>query len=132
MPTPQCHPVGFENGRLVVAMSDPANVFAIDDIRSASGMTVQAVVATRTDVQAALDRHYRADGELDELTTALDADEEDEDLASIKEVVEDAPDRQVREPADHTGYSRPRLDIHLEPTSTTSGCASGSTVFCTR
>jgi len=26
-------PIGFENGRLVVAMSDPANVFAVDDVR---------------------------------------------------------------------------------------------------
>ncbi|MCB0900211.1 MAG: type II secretion system protein GspE, partial [Actinobacteria bacterium] len=73
-------PIGFENGRLVVAMSDPANVFAVDDIRSASGMTVVPVVATRTDVQAALDRHYRADGELDELTTAIDTDDDEEDL----------------------------------------------------
>ncbi len=109
-------PVGFENGRLVVAMSDPANVFAIDDIRSASGMTVQAVVATRTDVQAALDRHYRADGELDELTTALDADEEDEDLASIKEVVEDAPIVKFVNLLITQGIQDRASDIHLEPT----------------
>ncbi len=109
-------PIGFENGRLVVAMSDPANVFAIDDIRSASGMTVVPVVATRTDVQGALDRHYRADGELDELTTAIDGDEEDEDLASIREVVEDAPIVKFVNLLITQGIQDRASDIHLEPT----------------
>ena len=109
-------PIGFENGRLVVAMSDPANVFAVDDIRSASGMTVVPVVATRTDVQAALDRHYRADGELDELTTAIDTDDDEEDLASIKEVVEDAPIVKFVNLLITQGIQDRASDIHLEPT----------------
>ena len=54
-------PIGYEDGRLVVAMADPANVFAIDDIRSLTGMDVKPVVATRADVAAAIDRYYRAD-----------------------------------------------------------------------
>ena len=33
-------PIGFEDGRLLVAMADPANVFAIDDIRSLTGLEV--------------------------------------------------------------------------------------------
>jgi type IV pilus assembly protein PilB len=97
-------------------MSDPANVFAIDDIRSASGMTVLPVVATRTDVQAALDRHYRADGELDELTTAMEPDDDDEDLASIKEVVEDAPIVKFVNLLITQGIQDRASDIHLEPT----------------
>jgi type IV pilus assembly protein PilB len=32
-------PVGYEDGKLLVAMADPANVFALDDIRSATGWT---------------------------------------------------------------------------------------------
>ena len=109
-------PIAFENGRLVVAMSDPANVFAIDDIRSASGMTVIPVVATRTDVQAALDRHYRADGELDELTTAIEPDSDEDDLSSIKEVVEDAPIVKFVNLLITQGIQDRASDIHLEPT----------------
>jgi len=109
-------PIAFENGRLVVAMSDPANVFAIDDIRSASGMTVVPVVATRTDVQAALDRHYRADGELDELTMAIDLEDEEDDLAAIKEVVEDAPIVKFVNLLITQGIQDRASDIHLEPT----------------
>ncbi len=36
-------PVGYEDGKLLVAMADPANVFAIDDIRSITGMDVKPV-----------------------------------------------------------------------------------------
>ena len=109
-------PVAFENGKLVVAMSDPANVFAIDDIRSASGMSVIPVVATRTDVQAALDRHYRADGELDELTTAMEPDEDEDDLSSMKEVVEDAPIVKFVNLLITQGIQDRASDIHFEPT----------------
>src|SRR5581483_990360 len=45
-------PIGYEYGRLIVAMSDPANVFAIDDIRSLTGSDVKPVVATKSDVTA--------------------------------------------------------------------------------
>ena len=109
-------PIGFESGRLVIAMSDPANVFAIDDIRSASGMPVLPVVATRTDVQSALDRHYRADGELDELTTAIDTEEDEEDLSTIKEFVEDAPIVKFVNLLITQGIQDRASDIHLEPT----------------
>ena len=67
-------PIGFEDGQLVVAMADPANVFAIDDIKSIAGqrgyVDVKPVVATRNDVVAAIDRYYSAGDELNDLTTS--------------------------------------------------------------
>ncbi|HEX6922144.1 MAG TPA: type II secretion system protein GspE, partial [Actinomycetes bacterium] len=84
-------PIGFEDGKLLVAMADPANVFAIDDIRSITSMDVKPVVATRADVAAAIDRYYRADSDLDDLTSVMDLADEEDDLAKVKEIVEDAP-----------------------------------------
>ena len=49
-------PVRIEDDRLLVAMADPSNVFAIDDLRAAAGMDIRAVVSTKTDVMAAIDR----------------------------------------------------------------------------
>src|SRR5674536_273023 len=72
-------------------MADPGNVFAIDDIRSLSGLDVRPVVATKADVTAAIDRYHRGDDELDELTMSIDAGEQEGDLAPAKEIVEDAP-----------------------------------------
>ncbi|MGB8651196.1 MAG: hypothetical protein WCD35_11100, partial [Mycobacteriales bacterium] len=40
-------PISYEDGKLVVAMADPANVFALDDIRSITGLEVKPVVATK-------------------------------------------------------------------------------------
>ena len=48
----QALPVAWDEGRLVVAMADPSHVFAIDDIRSLTGMDVKPVVATRADIAA--------------------------------------------------------------------------------
>jgi type IV pilus assembly protein PilB len=111
-------PIGFEDGRIVVAMSDPANVFAADDIRTISGYEVIPAVATRADVSAAIDRYYRADSDLDDLTTALeDADDGGgDDLAGLKEVVEDAPIVKFVNLLITQAIQDRASDIHLEPT----------------
>jgi type IV pilus assembly protein PilB len=109
-------PIGFEDGKLLVAMADPANVFAMDDIRSLTGMEVKAVVATRADVIAAIDRYYRADSDLDDLTSVLDADAEDEDdLSKVKEIVEDAPIVKYVNLLITQAIQDRASDIHLEP-----------------
>ena len=65
-------PIAITDGRLVLAMVDPGNVFALDDVRSAARMSISPVVAERNDLLAATDRYHRADGELSDLTTALE------------------------------------------------------------
>jgi type IV pilus assembly protein PilB len=111
-------PIGFEEGRIVVAMADPANVFAADDIRTISGYEVLPAVATRADVAAAIDRYYRADSDLDDLTTALEGADEatGDDLAGLKEVVEDAPIVKFVNLLITQAIQDRASDIHLEPT----------------
>ena len=58
-------PIGYEDSRLVVAMSDPANVFALDDIRTITGLEIKPVVATRSEIQAAIQRFHRLDTSID-------------------------------------------------------------------
>jgi len=72
-------PIGYDDGKLLVAMADPANVFALDDIRSISGMEVKPVVATKPDVLAAINKYHRGDAEMDNLTLALDAKNDEDD-----------------------------------------------------
>jgi type IV pilus assembly protein PilB len=110
-------PIGFEDGRLLVAMADPANVFAIDDLRSLTGMDVKPAVATRADVGAAIDRYYRNDSDMDDITNILDqgADDED-DLSKVKEIVEDAPIVKYVNLLIMQAIQDRASDIHLEPT----------------
>jgi type IV pilus assembly protein PilB len=72
-------------------MADPGNVFAIDDMRSMTGMDIRPVVATKADVLAAIERYYRADQDMDDLTSAMDLTDDSEDLSKVKEITEDAP-----------------------------------------
>jgi type IV pilus assembly protein PilB len=110
-------PIGYEDGKLLVAMADPANVFAIDDIRSITGMDVKPAVATRADVLAAINRYHRADGELDDLTMTLSGEDDTaDDLSNIGEVVEDAPIVKFVNLLITQAIQDRASDIHIEPT----------------
>jgi type IV pilus assembly protein PilB len=109
-------PVGYEDGKLLVAMADPANVFAIDDIRSLTGMDVKPAVATRADVLSAINRYHRVDSELDDLTMTLTGvDDLDDDLSNVSEVVEDAPVVKFVNLLITQAIQDRASDIHIEP-----------------
>jgi type IV pilus assembly protein PilB len=109
-------PIGFEDGRLVVAMADPANVFALDDIRSLTGRDVKPVVATKADIVSAINRYHRATDELDELTGSIDvAASVTEDLVTGSDSVDDAPIVRFVNLLITQGIQDRASDIHLEP-----------------
>jgi type IV pilus assembly protein PilB len=109
-------PIGYDEGKLLVAMADPANVFALDDMRSLTKMEIKPVVATRSDVLAAINRYHRGDAELDDLTMAIDVQEEDDDLSKVKEIVEDAPIVKFVNLLITQAIQDRASDIHIEPT----------------
>jgi len=109
-------PVGYEDGRLVVAMADPADVVAVDDIRSLAGCGVRPIMATRADVLAAITRYHRADSDLDDLSVSMDAaGAEQDDLAGVREVVEDAPIVKWVNLLITQAIADRASDIHIEP-----------------
>ena len=109
-------PIAHEDGRLVVAMADPANVFAVDDVRLMTGLDVQAVVATRPDLLAALDRHHRGDAQMDELNLAMSIPDQRVEVAGAAAVVEDAPIVKFVNLLISQAISDRASDIHIEPT----------------
>ena len=68
-------PIAADGNKITLAMVDPGNVVAMDDVREASGMRVDPVVAERADLLAALTRYHRADDELSNLTTSMEEEE---------------------------------------------------------
>src|SRR3989441_1987200 len=82
-------PIGERDGRLLVAMSDPANVYALDDIRTITGRDVQPVVATANDVEEAIQKFSGMDSQVEAMASiAAEAIDEAEDLEAA---LEDAP-----------------------------------------
>jgi type IV pilus assembly protein PilB len=109
-------PIGYEGSKLVVAMSDPANVFALDDIRTITGLEVKPVVATRSDIAAAIARFHRLDQSVEDIVgKAADETEEAEDLARTREVVEDAPIVKLVNLLITQAVAERASDIHIEP-----------------
>ena len=109
-------PIGYDDGRLVLAMADPANVFALDDVRSLTGMEPRPVVATRDDLMAAIDRYCRSDADLDNLSAAMTEEEDDAaELARITQVVEDAPIVKYVNLLITQAIGDRASDIHIEP-----------------
>lgn len=110
-------PIGHSGGYLILAMVDPGNVFAVDDVRAATGQQVKCVVAERSDLRAAIDRYHRADGELSELRSEL------EEVASSDLVIaqpnepkeDDAPIVRFVNLLISQGIQDMASDIHIEP-----------------
>ena len=111
-------PIGFTGGALLLAMSEPGDVFAIDDVRTAARMPVEVVVAEPLDLLAAIERHIRADDELNDLSTTFEEETgSDQDLSPS---VEDSPEdeapivRFVNLIVSQAIQDR-ASDIHIEP-----------------
>lgn len=80
-------PLKLEGDRLLVAMSDPMDYFAIDDIRLSTGFEVDVAIATKDDIIRAIHKYYDIDESLEQLF-----EETLEDESSIEEVNrEDSP-----------------------------------------
>jgi type IV pilus assembly protein PilB len=109
-------PIGFDaRGALLVAMSDPSNVVAIDDVRTVTDREVRPVVATRGDIMAAIDRYARMGDSVENIADEMGGDEEDTDLARIKEVVDDAPVVKFVNALITQAVQDRASDIHIEP-----------------
>ncbi|WHP17772.1 ATPase, T2SS/T4P/T4SS family [Cellulomonas sp. ES6] len=112
-------PVAFQDGALVLATADPGNVVAVDDVRTVSGMTVLPIVATFENLTRAIDRFCRADGEMEDLSSAFEEEQapQDVDLSRVGDVVEDdAPIVRYVNLLVTQAISDRASDIHIEPT----------------
>jgi type IV pilus assembly protein PilB len=109
-------PVGYEDGKLLVAMADPTDVVAIDDLRLMTGMDVRAVGAPAADVLAAVGRVHRGDAQLDALTSALQGDDDGDVRAVASAGLEDAPVVQLVDLLITRAVQDRASDIHVEPT----------------
>ncbi|GEK81004.1 hypothetical protein ABA31_23550 [Agrococcus baldri] len=109
--------IGRDAGRLVVAMADPADVLAIDDVRQVAGMPVEPVVAERADLLAAIDRYHRADSELNDITSTLQEDQQPEELGfgAGDAADEDAPIVRFVNLLVNQAVQDRASDIHIEP-----------------
>ncbi|HVE77154.1 MAG TPA: ATPase, T2SS/T4P/T4SS family [Actinomycetota bacterium] len=109
-------PIGFDNGKLVVAMDDPNNVFAIDDIRTMTGKEIKPVVATGQDILAAIGRMQRLDTSVEAMGDGGgDFLLDDEEIGGSAEDGGDAPVVRLVNQVITQSVNDRASDIHFEP-----------------
>jgi type IV pilus assembly protein PilB len=98
-------------------MSDPANVFALDDIRTITGMEVRPVVATVADVDSAIRRYGQFDQSAENIVSEATSQAADDakDLDSMPSAVEEAPIVRLVNLLITQAVSDRASDIHIEP-----------------
>ena len=83
----QVIPINKSGNTLMIAMADPSNIYAIDDIKFITKLSVEVVVASEQAIAEAVEKYYTSEVSFDEVM--MDFDVEDEDFEYGEEIEED-------------------------------------------
>jgi type IV pilus assembly protein PilB len=120
-------PVNKTGATITIAMADPTNVFAMDDIKFMTGYNVEPVVASELGIKAAIDNYYGTTSSLElkkvmeDLQTQESADlevleeEEEMDVNALADSAEEAPVVKLCNLILTDAIKRGASDIHIEP-----------------
>jgi type IV pilus assembly protein PilB len=105
--------IGISGDELVVAITDPDDVVAMDDVRAATAMDIRPVVVARSELRRIIDRLKREESDLADVAASL-RPEDDSAFANIS-AGDDAPIvRYVNSLLEQAIQNR-ASDLHLEP-----------------
>ena len=123
----QIVPLSRVGSTLTIAMTDPTNVFAMDDIKFMTGFNVEPVVASESAIGEAITKFYGENASVQELDKVmkdlageeadleLAGEEEQMDLASLEKAAEEAPIIKLANLILTDSLRKGASDIHLEP-----------------
>ena len=118
----QIIPVNRAGSTLIVAMSDPSNIFAVDDIKFMTGYNVEVVVASEASLKASIDKFYDQSASLADVMGEMEmedfevvGDEEEVDVSSLERATEDAPVVKLVNLILTDAIKKKASDIHIEP-----------------
>jgi type IV pilus assembly protein PilB len=107
-------PIARDDERtLVVAMADPANVVAIDDVEIQTGMNVRTAVATREDILAVIAQTTRLESAVTQVVE--DVQSEPVELTDLQEAATETPIVKLVNSLLSQAVSQGASDIHFEP-----------------
>jgi type IV pilus assembly protein PilB len=108
-------PIEIRDGVLVVAMADPQNVLALDDLRIITGHDIRAAISTKEDILAAIDEYYKVAEEGEDIIPALDDAAGEQDLDQLDDITEEAPAVKLVNYIVQKAVADRASDIHIEP-----------------
>jgi type IV pilus assembly protein PilB len=122
----QILPLSRVGASLTIAMVDPTNVFAMDDIKFMTGFNIEPVVASESAIMEAIDKAYggsQQESNVDELLASmgdeadveLQAEQDEMDLAELEKSADEAPIVKLVNIVMTDAVKRGASDIHIEP-----------------
>ncbi len=115
-------PVNRAGSALIVAMCDPSNIYAVDDLKFLTGYNIEAVVASEPAIREAIERYYAEKGpSLEDIVGGMEDDVEiagGEEEAGVEEAARAADDAPVIKLVNlilKDAIGKRASDIHIEP-----------------
>ena len=115
-------PINRIGSTLIIAICDPTDLSAIDDIKFITGYNVEITVASEISIKEAIDRFYDSSSMLDDIIAEFDDselelihDEEEVSASALKKETEDAPVIRLVNKIMIDAIRRGASDIHIEP-----------------
>jgi len=99
-------PVALEGEELTIAMADPLNIFAIDDVKMTTGLKIQTAIGRSDQIMDTINKVYSIQSVKKTLPQANDLDISEVDSSPIVQMVNEMIKEAVRKKAS---------DIHIEP-----------------
>ena len=119
----QLVPINRAGATLIVAMADPSNIFAIDDIKFMTGFNVEVVVAAEAAIKESIDKLYDQSSTMADALEGLEDfddlelvdDASFEDVSELERASEDAPVVKLVNLILTDAIKKKASDIHIEP-----------------
>ena len=115
-------PVNRAGSTLIIATSDPSNIFAMDDVKFLTGYNVEVVVAAEESIRRAIEKYYDSSASIDEVMMGFDdedlevvSSEESVDIDELAQQTEDAPVVKLVNLILTDAVKKVASDIHIEP-----------------
>jgi type IV pilus assembly protein PilB len=115
-------PINRVGASLLVAMSDPSNIYAVDELQFITGLNIEVVVASEIAIRESIERFYgRQDIDMNEILKGLEEDGQDievvEETAFVVDEagVDEAPIVRLVNIILVDAIKRGASDIHIEP-----------------
>ncbi|WP_230499438.1 GspE/PulE family protein [Sutcliffiella rhizosphaerae] len=110
-------PLKKEQDKLFVAMADPMDFFAMDDLRLSTGFEIEPIIATKDDILRAINKYYETTDSMDELLNGFESRlEQNVQEESITE--DDSPIVKIVNQLLQNAVQQRASDIHIDPQET--------------
>ena len=110
----QVLPISKTNNRLMVAMSDPLDYFALDDLRLSTGFEIDPAIAKKEELRLAINRYYGMQKSIDQMLQEMPKNDDDPAFLEAQQS-DDSPVAKMINQLIFQAVQLGASDIHIDP-----------------